>query len=42
MWVEKLSHSYARSVQLGASGIKIYKQVGKNIVKEPPKWMDTP
>jgi hypothetical protein len=33
MWVEKFSNSYARSVQLDASGIKIYKQVGKNIAK---------
>jgi hypothetical protein len=33
MWIEKFGNSYARTVQLDASGIKIYKQVGKNIVK---------
>jgi len=33
MWVEKFSNSYAKSAQLNASGIKIYKQVGTNIVK---------
>jgi hypothetical protein len=42
MWVEKFINSYAKSAQLGASGIKIYKQVGKTQSKEPPKWVDTP
>jgi hypothetical protein len=42
MWVEEFINSYAKSAQLGASGIKIYKQVGKIQSKEPPKWMGTP